>query len=229
MLASHKLSEIFVMLSGPNSVAPKALLEAETRVRDVPPPPADLPNDPDGQHLPEFYDNGEAQWFRNTYCHPNWECLLYYSWLSGASGHHAGRGYAANAMQGREATANRTLRTFWWNGSSWATLITESICPGCTAWTTGGNAGGACNGRDGSWYFRSDIPDNGDGTYATVDMADHVYSSCGATLLRCVVNGSYQTQSCGGPRPSPCQAKTFDYFTDPFCPVCADDSCCNPP
>jgi hypothetical protein len=163
-----------------------ALVEAEKRVGVAAPngAPRPVPNEGGAGKGPD--DTADQQWFKATFCMPVWECIQGWDWANGSGGHHWGQGYAADGMNGSEARAARTLETDWWNGTSWSTLITESMPPGWTAWTTGGNTGApacatptcppwsAC--APPGWYFKSEIADNGTGDNATVSLADHMYS-----------------------------------------------------
>jgi hypothetical protein len=136
----------------------------------------------------------------------------------------------AGALPDEETDCEDT-RVRRWDGSSWQPLLSESMCPGCTAWITGGNTGAPVHG-EGNWYFKSEVDDNGTGDNATVDMADHVYSPGGKTITKCqsdlcVVGGGpcyLYCESTGCPVPN-CAIT----FTGWECPSCSDDSCANPP
>jgi hypothetical protein len=228
-LARKKPSEIYAMLKGPGAVPPPALVEAERRMSAVAPTVAPRPAPIQGRAGSGPDDTGDQQWFKATFCVEGWECIQGWSWANGSGGHHVGRGYAADAMNGSEARAARTLETDWWNGSSWATLITESMPAGWSASTWGGNTGAlSCNNP--TWYFKSEIPDNGTGDFATVSLADHMYSPGGGGNISC---SGRCTCPCGctgcrrgGKGPG---GRRPPYVTCARITLCSDDSCVNPP
>jgi hypothetical protein len=231
-LARKKPSEIYKILKGPGAVPPKALVKAEQRVR-IPytaPKLAARPYRNKGAAGRGPDDTADQQWFKATFCKSIWECIQGWSWANTSSGHHEGRGYAADGMNGSEARAPRTLETDWWNGSSWATLVTESMPPGWWAWTTGGNVGGAtCH--DQTWYFKSEIPDNGTGDFATVSLADHMYAPGfpGQSTVRESCYSCPGDCDCGGCDGCPTGRGAANFFYCPLPATCAGDSCVNPP
>lgn len=233
-LVHKSASEIYLMLKGRGALVPPALAEAEKRINALAKKVRPTPDKNKGAAGKGPDDTADQQWFKNTYCKPVWECVQGWTWANGSWGHNAGRGYGANAMNGSEARGARTLETDWWNGSNWAPLVTESMPPGWAAWTVGGNTG-ACNCGDPTWYFKSEIPDNGLDN-ATVSLADHVYAPGGGGHIDCYNvppcpckcgcgcpagrgGGNYVT--CGAI--SMCVARGTGTGTD------ADDSCVNPP
>jgi hypothetical protein len=230
-LARKKPSEIYSTLKGAGAVPPPALIEAEKRLAALAAKPAPLPGQTEGGGGQGPDDTADQQWFKDTFCKAGWECLQYWSWANSSSGHHTGRGYAANGMNGREARGARTLETDWWNGSSWSTLVTESMPPGWWAWTTGGNTGAAipCGG-DPTWYFKSEIPDNGTGDNAAISLADHMFAPGGTA--------GGNSKSCYDVPPCNCACGCPDcpvgrgagnnfYCKNPG--VCIGDDCVNPP
>jgi hypothetical protein len=182
-IARKKPSEIYTMLKGAGARPPAALLRAESRLGTLRKPRA-RPTPKEGQAGPGPDDTADQVWFKNTYCTQYWQCVQGWSWANTSSGHNQGRGYMAYALNGSEAQAPRNLETDWWNGSSWASLVTESMPAGWQAWTSGGNTGGLLCSNP-TWYFRSEVLDNGTGDGATVSLADHMYASGGGGHIDC--------------------------------------------
>jgi hypothetical protein len=224
-----KASEIFLMLKGKGAVLPPALVEAEERIRAMAAKSRPAPDRKEGAAGKGPDDTADQMWFKATFCKPVWECIQGWSWANTSWGHNTGRGYAADAMNGSEARGARTLETDWWNGSNWASLITESMPPGWWAWTTAGNLG-APTCHDQTWYFKSEVPDNGTGDFATVSLADHMYApgfpgtqTVRMSCYECPGNCDCGCDGCptgrGGGNNFLCHQPT----------TCPDDSCVNPP
>lgn len=230
-LTLKKPSEIYLMLKGQGAVVPPALMQPVKRLGAL----AARPPQAEGKAGPGPDDTADQVWFKATYCLPIWECIQGWSWANGSGGHNAGRGYAANAMNGSEAKAARTLETDWWNGSSWASLVTESMPPGWTAWTNAGSLG-AATCHDQTWYFKSEVPDNGTGDGATVSIADHMYAPGipGTQTVRmscydCGCGSGNGACDCGGCDGCPTGRGGGNFFLCPQPTTCPGDSCVNPP
>jgi hypothetical protein len=234
--AAHKRpSEIYTMLKGAGAVPPPALVQAEKRLGALAAKHRTLPAPNEGGAGKGPDDTADQQWFKSTFCKQYWECVQGWTWANTSGGHHQGRGYAADAMNGSEARGARTLETDWWNGSNWAPLITESMPPGWWAWTIGGNTG-HLNCGDPIWYFKSEVPNNGLDN-ATVSIADHVYAPGGGDHIDCYdVPPCPCSCGCGG---CPAGRGGGNFITCGSVSICvrggtgngtdADDYCVNPP
>jgi hypothetical protein len=183
----------------------------------------------------EFYTAADTQYFYNTYCanYPTNQCLTQFTnWVAGSYGDHPGRGFSTDMQNGSEATAARYSEDFYWNGSAWATLQSYMLPPGHVISFYAGNwHAPTCS--DSSWYFGSEIQDNGVDS-ATVALDSHVSSPGNGTLpITCTYicgkggcswrgycNGYCCSYSCNG---------ASGYQQSVQIPLCANDSCCNPP